>query len=108
MPHLSRSDKRAKVSLNEARRRKEIALARIREMEADEKAGKLSGAPGFSYGANNSWPPGRAAGGAVGSEYPAIQTSPLTLQSAQYILGAEGVLWRKEKIPRRLLLESEA
>jgi len=41
MPTLSRKDKRAKVSQNEARRRKEVALARIREMEADERAGKL-------------------------------------------------------------------
>jgi hypothetical protein len=41
MPRLSKSDQRAKVSQNEARRRKEVALARLREMEADEKAGKL-------------------------------------------------------------------
>lgn len=41
MPKLSRADKQAKVSANEARRRKEVALARLREMEADEKAGKL-------------------------------------------------------------------
>jgi len=39
MPKLSDSDKRAKVSQNEARRRKELALAEIREMEA--KAGRM-------------------------------------------------------------------
>ena len=65
MPKLSKADKRAKISATEARRRKEIAPARIREMEADEKASKLSGARGFSYRANNSWPPGQAAAGAV-------------------------------------------
>jgi hypothetical protein len=36
-----RSDKRSKISATEARRRKEVALARLREMEADERAGKL-------------------------------------------------------------------
>jgi hypothetical protein len=41
MPKLSKADQRRKVSANEARRRKEVALARLREMEADEKAGKL-------------------------------------------------------------------
>jgi hypothetical protein len=41
MPKLSKADRKAKVSANEARRRKEVALARLREMEADEKAGKL-------------------------------------------------------------------
>ncbi len=41
MPKLSKSDQAAKISANEARRRKEVALARLREMEADEKAGKL-------------------------------------------------------------------
>jgi phage terminase Nu1 subunit (DNA packaging protein) len=37
MPKLSKADKAAKVSANEARRRKEVALATIREMEAAEK-----------------------------------------------------------------------
>ena len=41
MPRLSKADQRAKISQNEARRRKEVALARLREMEADQKAGKL-------------------------------------------------------------------
>ncbi len=41
MPKLSRAYQARKVSANEARRRKEVALARLREMEADEKAGKL-------------------------------------------------------------------
>jgi len=41
MPRLSKADQRRKVSANEARRRKEVALARLREMEADERAGKL-------------------------------------------------------------------
>ena len=41
MPNLSKSDKHAKVSANEARRRKELALAEIREMEAAEKAGRM-------------------------------------------------------------------
>ena len=41
MPNLSRADRQAKTSTNEARRRKEVALARLREMESDEKAGKL-------------------------------------------------------------------
>ena len=41
MPHLTKADKAAKVSQNEARRRKELALAEIREMEAAEKAGRL-------------------------------------------------------------------
>jgi hypothetical protein len=38
---LSKADQQAKVSANEARRRKELALAEIREMEAAEKAGRL-------------------------------------------------------------------
>lgn len=37
MPKLSKADKRRKVSANEARRRKEVALARLRMMEADER-----------------------------------------------------------------------
>lgn len=34
MPKLSKADRAAKVSQNEARRRKELALVEIREMEA--------------------------------------------------------------------------
>jgi hypothetical protein len=41
MPKLSKRDQRHKVSATEARRRKEVALARLREMEVDERAGKL-------------------------------------------------------------------
>ena len=41
MPKLSKSDRLAKVSANEARRRKEVALAEIREMERDQKRGVL-------------------------------------------------------------------
>lgn len=41
MSKLSKADQHAKISATEARRRKEVALARLREMEADEKAGKL-------------------------------------------------------------------
>ncbi|MCX6626157.1 MAG: hypothetical protein NTW28_00820, partial [Candidatus Solibacter sp.] len=41
MPNLSQSDQRAKVSQNEAWRRKELALAEIREMEAAERAGRM-------------------------------------------------------------------
>ncbi len=41
MPRLSKADKQAKISQNEARRRKELALAEIREMERDEKRGAL-------------------------------------------------------------------
>jgi hypothetical protein len=41
MPNLSKADQAAKVSQNEARRRKEVALAEIREMERDERAGRL-------------------------------------------------------------------
>ena len=41
MPKLSKSDQQARVSQNEARRRKEVALARLREMEADQRAGRL-------------------------------------------------------------------
>lgn len=35
MPKLSKADQAAKVSANEARRRKELALCEIREMERD-------------------------------------------------------------------------
>jgi hypothetical protein len=41
MPNLSKADKTAKVSANEARRRKELALAELREMERDERRGLL-------------------------------------------------------------------
>lgn len=41
MPKLSKRDQVAKVSQNEARRRKEVALARLREMEVAEREGKL-------------------------------------------------------------------
>lgn len=41
MPNLSKADKVARVSATEARRRKEVALARLREMEVAEKAGQL-------------------------------------------------------------------
>ena len=41
MPRASRKDKQADVSANEARRRKEVALAQLREMEVAEKSGKL-------------------------------------------------------------------
>jgi len=37
MPKISKSDEGAKISQNEARRRKEVALARLREMETDER-----------------------------------------------------------------------
>lgn len=41
MPNLSRADKAAKVSATEARRRKEVALARLRELEVAEKTRQL-------------------------------------------------------------------
>lgn len=41
MPKLSKADKKAKISQTEARRRKELALAEIREMERDQKRGSL-------------------------------------------------------------------
>jgi hypothetical protein len=41
MPKLSKADQQAKVSTTEARRRKEVALARLREMEAAQRAGVL-------------------------------------------------------------------
>lgn len=46
MPKLSKKDQRGRVTITESRRRKEQALARLREMEADEKAGKLIDAEG--------------------------------------------------------------
>lgn len=41
MPKLSKADQQAKVSATEARRRKEVALARLREMDAAQRAGIL-------------------------------------------------------------------
>lgn len=41
MPTLSKVDKAAKISANEAQRRKEVALAEIREMERDLRRGTL-------------------------------------------------------------------
>jgi hypothetical protein len=41
MPTLSKKDKAAQCSQNEARRRKEVALAEIRELEAAEKSGRM-------------------------------------------------------------------
>lgn len=41
MPKLSKADQEAKISTNEARRRKEVALAHLREMEAAQRAGML-------------------------------------------------------------------
>jgi hypothetical protein len=41
MPKLSKADQEAKISTTEARRRKEVALARLREMEAAQRAGML-------------------------------------------------------------------
>jgi len=41
MPHLTKTDKRAKVSANEARRRKEVALAGLRELQLKEKEKSL-------------------------------------------------------------------
>ena len=41
MPKLSKADQTAKVSQNEARRRKEEALARLRELEVAEKEGRV-------------------------------------------------------------------
>ncbi len=41
MPKLGKSDQLAKVSANEARRRKELALAEIREVERNQKRGTL-------------------------------------------------------------------
>jgi hypothetical protein len=41
MPKLSKADERTKISANEARRRKEVALAELRELERDRVKGKL-------------------------------------------------------------------
>lgn len=41
MPHLSKADKAAKVSVTEAQRRKEVALAKTREIELAQLEGKL-------------------------------------------------------------------
>ncbi len=41
MPKLSKADQDAKVSQNEARRRKEVALARLRELEVAEREGRM-------------------------------------------------------------------
>ena len=41
MPKLSKADQAAKISATEARRRKELALAEIREMERDKLRGAL-------------------------------------------------------------------
>jgi len=41
MPKLSRADQAARISQNEARRRKEVALARLREIEVAEREGRL-------------------------------------------------------------------
>ena len=41
MPRLSKADRKAKVSSTEAERRRRVAMAEIREMEADQKRGVL-------------------------------------------------------------------
>jgi hypothetical protein len=41
MPKLSRTDRAAKVSATEANRRKEVALAELRELELKHKRGEL-------------------------------------------------------------------
>ena len=41
MPKLSKSDRAADESASEARRRKEVALARLRELEVQAKEGEL-------------------------------------------------------------------
>lgn len=41
MPTLSKADKKAKISQNEANRRRTVALAKLRELELAEKQGKL-------------------------------------------------------------------
>jgi hypothetical protein len=41
MPNLSKTDCRAKISANEARRRKEVALAALREIELAHRRGEL-------------------------------------------------------------------
>ncbi|HLJ13437.1 MAG TPA: hypothetical protein VKV15_03000 [Bryobacteraceae bacterium] len=41
MPKLSNADKQAKISATEAERRRKVAMAQIREMEADQRRGAL-------------------------------------------------------------------
>lgn len=41
MPKLSQADRTSRVSANEARRRKEVALAELRELELAQRKGKL-------------------------------------------------------------------
>ena len=41
MPHLSKGDRAADVSANEARRRKEVALAGLRELQLRQAESKL-------------------------------------------------------------------
>jgi len=41
MPHLSKADRSAIVSTNEARRRKEVALASMRTLQLHQLEGKL-------------------------------------------------------------------
>jgi len=41
MPHLTKADQQAKVSATEARRQKEVALARLRQIEVGEREGRL-------------------------------------------------------------------
>ena len=41
MPKESKADQAARVTTNEARRRKEVALAELREMERDKRRGDL-------------------------------------------------------------------
>jgi hypothetical protein len=41
MPHLSKADRTADVSASEARRRKEVALAGLRELQLRQAEGKL-------------------------------------------------------------------
>ena len=57
MPKLSKADQAAKISTTEARRRKEVALAELREMEAAQRAGELLPAAGV----RQTWAAGLAA-----------------------------------------------
>lgn len=41
MPKLSKADQAAKISTTEARRRKEVALAELRELEVRQRRGEL-------------------------------------------------------------------
>lgn len=45
MPKLSKRDKRAKVTMTEARRRKEVALAKLREHEVKLREGSVVSVP---------------------------------------------------------------